>query len=205
VGLGAVLTPLGEPLSTILVHKLSGEPYFADFFFPVQHFIIYVGPGVLVAAVFGAFYIGRDLTLETKGPVPEFTENLKSVIFRAFRVYFFVAALVLLGEGLKPMIVWYFTDIPDWALYWINSISAVLDNATLTAVEIGPTLHISQIITAVMGLLIAGGMLIPGNIPNIVAAGRLKITMKEWAIIGVPIGLLLMAIYFAILIPQMNF
>jgi len=50
-------------------------------------------------------------------------------------------------------------------------------------------------------LLIAGGMLIPGNIPNIVAAGRLKISMKEWAKIGVPIGIILLVIYFAVLIP----
>jgi predicted cation transporter len=49
-------------------------------------------------------------------------------------------------------------------------------------------------------LLIAGGMLIPGNIPNIVAAGRLKISMKEWAVIGLPIGLVIMAVFFVILI-----
>jgi predicted cation transporter len=52
-----------------------------------------------------------------------------------------------------------------------------------------------------MSLLIAGGMLIPGNIPNIVAAGRLKISMREWAIIGVPIGLVTMVIYFVALLP----
>jgi predicted cation transporter len=51
-----------------------------------------------------------------------------------------------------------------------------------------------------MGLLIAGGMLIPGNIPNIVAAERLKISMKEWAVIGVPLGLVIMVIYFIALI-----
>jgi len=44
-------------------------------------------------------------------------------------------------------------------------------------------------------------MLIPGNIPNIVTAGRLKIIMKEWSVIGVPLGLALMVIYFAALIP----
>ncbi len=120
---------------------------------------------------------------------------------RAVKVYIFVAALILLGEGLKPLIVWYFTKIPAWALFWINSLSAILDNATLTAVEIGPTMAMPQIISAVMALLIAGGMLIPGNIPNIVAAGRLKINMKEWAVIGVPIGLAIMIIYFVVLIP----
>jgi len=32
-----------------------------------------------------------------------------------------------------------------------------------------------------MGLLISGGMLIQGNIPNIIAAGKMGITSKEWA------------------------
>ena len=36
-------------------------------------------------------------------------------------------------------------------------------------------MSLTQILSIIMGLLIAGGMLIPGNIPNIVAAGRLKI------------------------------
>jgi predicted cation transporter len=42
-------------------------------------------------------------------------------------------------------------------------------------------------------------MLIPGNIPNIIAAGKLNITSKEWASFGVPVGLITMAIYFVIL------
>jgi len=57
-----------------------------------------------------------------------------------------------------------------------------------------------QILSAIMGLLIAGGMLIPGNIPNIVAAERLKISMRDWAVIGVPLGLIIMVIYFIALI-----
>jgi predicted cation transporter len=100
---------------------------------------------------------------------------------------------------MKPLIVWYLDKIPAEGLYWINTISAVLDNATLTAVEIGPDMVLSQIISAIMALLIAGGMLIPGNIPNIVAAGRLKINMKEWAKIGVPIGAVIMVVYFVVL------
>ncbi len=51
-----------------------------------------------------------------------------------------------------------------------------------------------------MGLLIAGGMLIPGNIPNIIAAGKMGITSKEWARYGVPLGFVLLVIYFAFLI-----
>jgi len=60
---------------------------------------------------------------------------------------------------------------------------------------------IAQIISIVMGLLIAGGMLIPGNIPNIVSSCRLKIGMREWALIGIPIGLITMVVYFLVLLP----
>jgi predicted cation transporter len=202
VGLGAVLTPVGEPLSTILVAKLAGAPFNAGFFFPMQVFGLYIVPGVLAISLFGAFYIGRNVDLSNFSHEIEYSETLKAVILRAIRVFLFVAALVLLGEGMKPLIVWYIVHVPAWILYWINMVSAILDNATLTAMEIGPTLTLPQITGIIMGLLIAGGMLIPGNIPNIVAAGRLKITMKEWAVIGVPIGLVIMAVYFVILLPQ---
>jgi predicted cation transporter len=201
VGLGAALTPLGEPLSTILVQKLSGPPYNAGFLFPLQNIGVYIIPGVVAMAAFGSLYIGRKVSFESENTAPEYSENLRTVIMRAIKVYMFVAALILLGDGLKPLIIWYFTKIPAWALYWINMVSAILDNATLTAIEIGPTMMLPQIISITMGLLIAGGMLIPGNIPNIVAAGRLKINMREWAVIGVPIGLIILVIYFAVLIP----
>jgi predicted cation transporter len=42
-------------------------------------------------------------------------------------------------------------------------------------------------------------MLIPGNIPNIIAACKLEITSREWAKIGIPIGLVIMGIFFIIL------
>jgi predicted cation transporter len=50
-----------------------------------------------------------------------------------------------------------------------------------------------------MGLLISGGMLIPGNIPNIISAGKLKIGSGAWARIGVPFGLSLLIVYYVIL------
>jgi predicted cation transporter len=202
IGLGAVLTPLGEPMSTILVQRLSGPPYNAGFTWPIGHFAIYVIPACFVLAVFGAIWIGRKTKQEQEAPViAEYSETVRTVIMRAVKVFAFVAALVLLGEGLKPLIIWFFTKIPAAALFWINIISAVLDNATLTAIEINSSMALSQIICVVMGLLIAGGMLIPGNIPNIVAAGRLKINMKEWAVIGLPIGLVLLVAFFLILLP----
>ena len=200
-GLGAGLTPIGEPLSTIVVAKLSGPPYNAGFFFLIEIFGVYIISGIIAMSVFGAFYIGNSANCEDADCVSTYSETIRTVVFRAFRVFLFVAALILLGEGLKPLIVWYFVNVPSPALYWINMISALLDNATLTAIEIGPAMRMDQIICIIMGLLISGGMLIPGNIPNIVAAGRLKISMKEWAVIGVPVGLSLMVLYFMALLP----
>jgi predicted cation transporter len=200
--LGAVLTPLGEPLSTILVHKLSGPPYNAGFAWPLEHFGLYIVTGVFVISLLGAFWIGRKITIKPPEREEPYTETLRGVIIRALKVFLFVTALILLGEGLKPLIIWYFTKISPMVLYWINTLSAILDNATLTAVEIGPELNQTQIVSAILALLVSGGMLIPGNIPNIVAAGRLRISMKEWAVIGLPMGFIIMVIYFLILMPR---
>ena len=109
-------------------------------------------------------------------------------------------ALVFLGRGFKPLIDMYVSKIHFYALYWINIISAVLDNATLVAAEIGPSMDIHQIDAALLGLIISGGILIPGNIPNIIAASKLKIKSKEWAKIGVPVGLCFLVIFFVLLV-----
>ena len=44
IGLGAALTPLGEPLSTIVVSKLGGEPYHAGFYYLFKLLAAYVFP-----------------------------------------------------------------------------------------------------------------------------------------------------------------
>ncbi|HXZ23372.1 MAG TPA: DUF1646 family protein, partial [Methanomassiliicoccales archaeon] len=178
--------------------------------------------GVFALAAFGAFWIGGKIEKEGRSgyrktpsadesderagaeatePVRQ-EETVRRVVFRAVKVFIFVAALILLGTGLTPLIEWYFTQIPASGLFWVNSISAVVDNATLTAAEIGPVLSMAQIKGALLGLLIAGGMLIPGNIPNIVAAGRLNISSREWAGLGLKLGVVLMAIYFLALLPS---
>ncbi len=202
VGLGAALTPVGEPLSTIAVSKLKGEPYHADFFFLLKLLGIYIVPGIIVLGVYGAKRVG-SVKID-KIEIPEYTETLRAVIVRALRVYMFVSALILLGTGLSPLAIWFFKKIPPEGLYWLNTISAILDNATLVAVEIEPELTLTQIKSALISLLISGGMLVPGNIPNIVAAGRIGIRMKEWAKIGVPLGLVMLLIYFAILSAEVH-
>jgi predicted cation transporter len=199
IGLGAALTPLGEPLSTIAVSKLSGEPYNADFMFLFNMLGKYIFPGILAFGLLGMFVLGKADSKVHEMGAADYNETVKDVVMRAVKVYVFIAALVLLGEGFKPIIVEYFIQVPSVALYWINMVSAVLDNATLAAAEIGPMLSEFQIKSILMGLLISGGMLIPGNIPNIISASKLGITSKEWARLGLPLGLVSMTIYFIVL------
>ena len=204
IGLGAVLTPLGEPLSTIAIAKLQGPPLYdggpgnAGFFYLADQLGILIVLGVLLCSAFAMFYIKP-----TSGKVERMGEgdeegSMREVLIRTLKVYAFVAALFLLGAGMEVLIFKYFTKIPDYVLFWVNMISAILDNATLTAAEISKALTQKQINAALYGLLISGGMLIPGNIPNIISAGKLGITSSEWAKLGVPFGLVLNAIYFVV-------
>jgi predicted cation transporter len=198
IGMGAVLTPLGEPLSTIVVSKLKGEPYDASFWFLFEEFWPFVIPGVLGFGLLAAILVNKgpegDSLKEDRG------ERIPDIVLRTAKVYLFVMALVFLGTGFKPIIDAYIAQVPPAALYWLNSLSAILDNATLAAAEIGPLMSRSQLDYALLSLIVAGGMLIPGNIPNIISAGKLRIKSKEWIAVGVPIGLCAMAVYFAVLL-----
>jgi predicted cation transporter len=196
IGFGAALTPLGEPLATIAVAKLKGEPYNADFFFLAKMLSIWVLPMIFGLAVWTAFF--RDPGGTTAVSAEEKSESYSVVFFRTFKVYLFVMALIFLGEGFKPVMEKYLLTIPAHALYWINIVSAALDNATLTAAEITPAMPLETIKELLLGLLIAGGMLIPGNIPNIICAGKLSIKSKDWAKFGVPLGLAIMTGVFLI-------
>lgn len=202
IGLGAALTPIGEPLSTIAVSKLGGEPYHADFFYLFRLLGIYIVPGVIAFGLAGMILVGRKKRTAGEETIASWEcpmETLRDVIIRAVKVYVFVMALILLGGGFKPIIDWYFVLIPAEVLYWVNMVSAILDNATLTAAEIGPALTELQIKSALMALLISGGMLIPGNIPNIISANKLGIRSREWARFGVPMGIIAMLIYFLVI------
>jgi predicted cation transporter len=193
IGLGAALTPLGEPLSTIVVPKLSGAPYHASFLYLAKLLGPYVVPAVILLGI-AAIFLVHELPEDTEASLAaaEDGDNLGEVFIRAGKVYIFVMALIFLGAGFKPLIDAYIITLPSQILFWVNMVSAILDNATLAAAEIGPTLSEAQIKSALLGLLIAGGMLIPGNIPNIIAAHSLHIKSSEWAKLGVPLGLVIM-------------
>lgn len=194
IGLGAVLTPIGEPLSTIATSKLN-----QDFFYLFRLLGADIIVGVIVFGVIAALLIKPKEKLD-RLVANQGTESYFDIFIRGFKVYLFVMALTFLGAGFEPFIEKYLLNLNPLVLYWINMISAVLDNATLTAAEISPTMDDSTIRAILLGLLVSGGMLIPGNIPNIIAAGKLNIKSIEWARFAVPIGLIAMVAYFIVII-----
>jgi predicted cation transporter len=193
IGLGAALTPLGEPLATIAVSKLAGPPHHAKFFYLLDLLGGYTVAAVLLLGFAGIFLV-RQMPEDVEETLSGEAEKggMGEVFLRSFKVYIFVMALIFLGAGFKPIIDLYLANISSLVLFWANIVSAILDNATLTAAEIGPSLSEAQIKSALLGLLISGGMLIPGNIPNIIAAHALRIKSTEWAWLGVPLGFAIM-------------
>ncbi|MEK3888657.1 DUF1646 family protein [Bacillus sp. FSL K6-3431] len=194
IGLGAALTPIGEPLSTIAVSKLD-----ENFFFLLKLIGPDVIPAVIIFAVLAAIFVNPKQSKDGLTAQQQ-TENYKEIIIRSLKIYLFVMGLTLLGAGFEPFIEEYLLGLSPLVLYWINMISAVLDNATLAAAEISPMMDAPTLKAILLGLLISGGMLIPGNIPNIIAAGKLNITSREWARFGVPVGLIAMVAYFIVIL-----
>lgn len=194
IGLGAALTPIGEPLATITISKLN-----EDFFYLIKLIGSDVIPAVAIFGILAAILVNPKASDNGLNAGLQ-KESYKEIIIRSVKIYLFVMGLTLLGSGFEPFIEKYLLDLSPYILYWINMISAVLDNATLAAAEISPSMDAPTIKAILLGLIISGGMLIPGNIPNIIAAGKLNITSKEWARFGVPVGLITMVVYFIVIL-----
>ncbi|MCL6522342.1 MAG: DUF1646 domain-containing protein [Firmicutes bacterium] len=194
IGLGAALTPVGEPLATIAVSRLQ-----QDFWFLFRTLGRYVLPGLLLLAAAAGAATARARAREAGGgeEVPEAPEeSYLDVLLRAVKIYLFVVGLSFLGAAYEEVIDRYLLALHPAYLYWINLLSAVLDNATLAAAELSPRMTGLQVESILLGLLVSGGMLVPGNIPNIITASRLRIRMGEWARLAVPVGGALLLGYF---------
>ena len=201
IGMGAVLTSIGEPLGTIVISKLAGPPHNAGFFYLIEHLGWLILGGVIFMA--GMASSIRECTVchapGAKAANIGSDNTIKGIAVRAGKVYVFVVALVFLGDGLKPLAMKTITHLSAGWLYWINMLSAVLDNATLAAIEVTPVIDDHTLTFLLMSLVISGGMLIPGNIPNIICASKLGIKSKEWVKAAFGLGIVLMIAYFFIL------
>lgn len=193
IGLGAALTPIGEPLATITISKLD-----ADFFYLFKLIGSEVLPAIVIFGIMSMLLVKPHEDINGLKS-PSKSETYKEISIRSLKVYIFVMGLTFLGHGFEPFIHEYVLGLSPSLLYWINMISAILDNATLAAAEVSREMDAETIRAVLLGLIISGGMLIPGNIPNIISAGKLNITSKEWASFGVPVGLVTMLLYYFVL------
>jgi predicted cation transporter len=192
IGFGSVLTPVGEPLATITTSKLN-----QDFLFLFHLIGLEVIVGVLVIGIFALFFLKPQQTERVKGSNE--SESYKDIFTRSSKIYLFVMGLTMLGASYNTLVDQFLLDLNTGILYWINIVSSVLDNATLAAAEISPVMQVETIRFILLSLIMSGGMLIPGNIPNIIAANKLGITSREWAKYGVPLGLVAMGLVFGYL------
>lgn len=190
IGLGAGLSAVGGPAAAVLLAKLSGAAY------PVTgpFLFVLVGPwlvpGIVGLALGAAVLCGR--ALDGAQPRPEDPFSLWNLLVLTGRLFVFTVGLVLLGEGLTPLIERTFQGLHPAALYWANAAAAFTDNAALVAVEISPAMSQDQLRHAFLGALTSGGALLAGDPPNLVAAHKLDISARDWARVGVPASAALM-------------
>ena len=198
IGLGAILLPLAEPLGLVIYNELAAGPHQADFFFVLRHFFGWIMPGILLMSL-AAGYTVRHANTQVQLHIREDKEDYKSMLRRTWHIYLFVAALSLISTGLRPFAQSTIAHLSGKILFWANSVSVIIDNATLAAIEVTPSVTTDNLMYMVIGLAAFGSMLVQGNLPNIVAAEKLNIKSREWARVAVPAGLVLMCGYFAAL------
>ena len=198
IGLGALLLPLAEPLGLIIHNQLAAGPHQADFFFMLRYFFWWIVPGLALMA-FAAGYTVRNANTQVQLHIREDKEDYKSILRRTWHIYLFVAALHLISTGLRPFAQSTVAHLSGKILFWANAASVVIDNATLAAIEVTPTVTLHNLTYMIIGLAAFGSMLVQGNLPNIVAAEKLGIKSRQWARVAVPVGLALMTGYFVAL------
>ena len=191
IGMGASLTPLGEPLSTLAARAL--DLHFMGLFHLLAPWVF---PGVLASSIVAGVFARGDYDDAPAGE--HVRQTYFAIFFQAGKVFAFIAGLVMISSAYGPIANEYVSKMSNDLLFWANTVSAALDNATLVALEVH-SMTLPRAREAILSLLISGGMLIPGNIPNIVSAGTLRIGSAAWAKIGVPMGLVMLGIYFAVI------
>jgi predicted cation transporter len=192
IGIGSALTPAGGPFSAIVAEGLNLQ------FFDLWRLLgAWLLPGVAILGIVAAWFARGDYDLVAEES--SVRETVGDILLRSAKVFAFVAGLALIGAAYAPIAVHWVPHFGLGLLYWGNTLSAALDNSTLAAIETHgmPAMRMRP---ALLSMIISGGILIPGNIPNILCAGILKIRSLEWARVGVPIGAIGLGICFAIIL-----
>jgi predicted cation transporter len=191
IGLGSALTPIGEPLATLATSAMQLNFY--GLFGLLAPLVI---PAIGVLSLIAAYVARGPYDLIAAGN--RIRETPLQAVRQGIRILAFVMGLMFVGEACSSVSSRYVGMLSTEGLFWANTISAALDNATLVAIEFHQ-IEPERAQAALLSLLISGGMLIPGNVPNIVCANKLGMRSAEWARVGLPLGLITLGIYFAVL------
>jgi predicted cation transporter len=126
IGMGASLTPLGEPLSTLAARAL--DLHFLGLF---ELLAPWVFPGVLLSSIVaGVFARGEYDEAPADAHV---RQTYGAIFFQAGKVFAFIAGLVMISSAYGPIANEYVSKMSNDLLFWANTVSAALDNATLVS------------------------------------------------------------------------
>jgi predicted cation transporter len=194
IGLGSALTPIGGPLATLAASAMNLN--FAGLFKLLSPWVF---PGLAAITLLASYWARGPYDMVAVADSASAHERPRQALGQGLRIFAFVAGLTLIGHACAPFASRYVARLPDAGLFWANMLSAALDNATLVAIEFHQ-LGRERAQAALISLLVSGGMLIPGNVPNIVCANKLSMRSNEWARIGLPLGIIMLGIYFAVVV-----
>src|SRR5690606_534600 len=114
IGMGAALTPIGEPLSAIITGKLDEK-----FFYLLKLIGAYVVSAIIGLGIFAAIIVKAPN--KQKMPLNKMKlETYREIVIRSLKIYLFIMALTFLGAGFQPFIEKYLLDLNPLVLYWIN-------------------------------------------------------------------------------------
>ena len=129
IGMGAALTPLGEPLSTLAARALDLE------FMGLFHLLApWVFPGVLASSIVAGVFARGEYDEAPAGA--HVRQTYGAIFFQAAKVFAFIAGLVMISSAYGPIANEYVSRMSNDLLFWANTVSAALDNATLVALEV---------------------------------------------------------------------
>jgi predicted cation transporter len=172
IGLGSALTPIGEPLATLASSEMNLP--FGGLSRLLAHWVL---PGVVAVSVLSAFCARGQY--DSIGDGSHVQERPAQAVMQGIRIFAFVAGLILVGEACAPVASRYVGMLSNTSLFWANIISSSLDNATLVVIEFHQ-IEPARARAALLSLLVSGGMLIQGNVPNIVCGEQfLKIRSSD--------------------------
>jgi predicted cation transporter len=195
IGLASGLSSIAGPIPAVAVAKLAEAPYEVDRVFLWGLLGPWLVPAILAIGALAAALVPGSVKTRKEAPAED-PLTLWNILLLTTRMYVFIAGLVLLGAGLIPLIDRLILSAPPWLLYWVNSVSAVVDGATLASVELSPRMTQNQLRYTLMAIIISGGALITGNAHNLVVAHRLDLPARRWAAVGAPVAAALMLFYF---------